>query len=412
MRGSLKLFTWFGIPVHLHWTFALIFIFIFYQGYSQGAGLIGMLWFIGLFIALFGCVLLHEFGHSLTARRFGVQTQDIILTPIGGIARLERMPEKPIQEFLVAIMGPAVNVVIAILLLIIGKLMFSGLDWAYFKATVYDFFVPILAFFQKTGEVISGDLPISQFSDALSAQAAYSEAAVLEEETNLEVGGFLMSIPTLLSVNLWLVLFNMIPAFPMDGGRVFRSLMAMRIGRIKATAMASRMGQALAVIFVILGLWSGNFILALIGFFVFSTARSENTMVQLDEVLKKYTARDLMRTQYTRLLSSDWIQTPIQMLSTGLERHFLVFDMSENLLGALDESSILEAIKKRDLNHAVGDYMQAVETVNQRESLHYIFYLMRGKGMPIVAVADELGICGVIDAEGLSYFLKMKQTKG
>jgi Zn-dependent protease len=409
MRGSLKLFSWFGIPVHLHWTFALILLFILYSGYTQGAGLIGMMWFLGLFIALFGCVLLHEFGHSLTARRYGVQTQDIILTPIGGIARLERMPEKPIQEFWVAIMGPAVNIVIALLLLLVGKLLFSGIEWAYFKATIVDHFAPISAFFRNFWHLISGHIGLAEFEAALNTEASFSQTAILEEETGLQVGGWLMSIPTLLAVNLWLVMFNMVPAFPMDGGRVFRSLMAMRIGRTRATALAAGMGQVLAVVFVLLALWTGNFILGLIGFFVFSTARSENNMVRLDEVLRRFRARDLMRTQYTRLLGTDWMQTPAQMLAGSLERHFLVFDLSDNLIGALEESEVMTAIKKRDLQSPVADYMSRVEMVHANESLQYIFYLMRGKGESIVAVADESGLIGVIDVEGFRHFMKMQR---
>ena len=127
MRGSLKLFTWFGIPVFVHWTFALIFLYAFWIGYDNNLGPFGMLWVFAILIPLFGFVLLHEYGHSLTARRYGVETKDIILTPIGGIARLERMPEKPVQEFLVAIAGPAVNVAIAIILLGLATLLFDGI---------------------------------------------------------------------------------------------------------------------------------------------------------------------------------------------------------------------------------------------------------------------------------------------
>ena len=155
MRSSIRLFTMFGIPVHLHWTFGLIFIYAFYIGNSQGAGWLGTLWIVGLFIALFGCVLLHEFGHSLTARRFGVHTQDIILTPIGGIARLERMPDRPVQEFWVAVMGPVVNVLIAIILYLFGMIMYGGVEWMYFRATIADYFFPLVHFFSQAWALLS-----------------------------------------------------------------------------------------------------------------------------------------------------------------------------------------------------------------------------------------------------------------
>ncbi|MEO6038341.1 MAG: site-2 protease family protein, partial [Saprospiraceae bacterium] len=116
MRGSLKIFTWFGIPVYVHWSFGLIFLYILWKANQQSFSTNETLWLTGLYMALFGCVLLHEYGHALTARRYGIRTRDIVLLPIGGMARLERMPEKPSQELVVAIAGPLVNVAIALLL--------------------------------------------------------------------------------------------------------------------------------------------------------------------------------------------------------------------------------------------------------------------------------------------------------
>ncbi|HND88508.1 MAG TPA: site-2 protease family protein, partial [Saprospiraceae bacterium] len=115
MRGSLKLFTWFGIPVFVHWTFGLIFVYVLWYAYSHDLSPNETLWVTGLFMSIFGSVLLHEYGHALAARRYGVRTRDIVLMPIGGMARLERMPENPRQEFVVAIAGPLVNVLLFIL---------------------------------------------------------------------------------------------------------------------------------------------------------------------------------------------------------------------------------------------------------------------------------------------------------
>lgn len=409
MRGSLKLFTWFGIPVHLHWSFGLIFIYAFYVGTEQGAGPIGILWFMGLFMALFACVLLHEFGHSLTARRYGVETQDIILTPIGGIARLERMPEKPSQEFLVAVMGPMVNVVIAIVLFGLGKLLYSGADWAFFTATISDYFTPVLHFFQTWADLFSGKVAVGEFWNVLLSPQEQSEAAEIASEENMDIGGLLMFMPILLSVNIWLVLFNMIPAFPMDGGRVFRSLLAMRIGRVRATRWAARVGQVIATIFVGFGFLKSAFTLVLIGFFVFSMARTENNMVQLTDLLRRFRASDLMRGQFTKLALNDWMQIPLELIRHSLERHFLVFDMDERLVGALPESKIMEAAKNRDTVGEVAQYMTPVEVVHLNESLAYVYHLIAQSGQSILAVADENGIKGVIDAEGMRNFLRMQQ---
>jgi len=411
MRSSLKLFTWFGIPVHLHWSFGLIFLYAFYIGNEQGAGWIGILWIMGLFIALFGCVLLHEFGHSLTAKRYGVNTQDIILTPIGGIARLERMPEKPIQEFFVAIMGPMVNVVIALILLLAGRILFSGADWAFFTATIADYFSGILGFFKDMGQLLTGNLSILDFGDNFMRGWSSSEASDVATDAELNVGGLLLFMPVLLSVNLWLVVFNMIPAFPMDGGRVFRALLAMRLGRVNATRWASRLGQFIALIFVLFGLAKGGLTLVLIGFFVFSMARTENNMVQLSDLLSRYKASDLLRVTFTRLSTNDWMQTPIDLIKTGLERHFLVFNVNDQLEGALAEERILEAMKRNDSSVAVENYMQPVEVVHPQESMGYIYQLLMQSGEPIIAVADAQGVQGVIDREGYRNFMRLQAKK-
>jgi len=412
MRGSLKLFTWFGIPVHLHWTFGLIFLYAIYVGLDQGGGLIGILLFMGLFMALFACVLLHEFGHSLTARRYGVETQDIMLTPIGGIARLERMPEKPIQEFFVAIMGPMVNVVIAIVLLGVGKLLYSGVEWAYFTATILDYFTPIIHFFQTWGDFFTGNLSIDAFWKELLASPVISKADEIASEEGLSPSIALKFLPILLSINLVLVLFNMIPAFPMDGGRVFRALLAMRLGRVRATQWAARVGQLIALIFVAFGLSTGAFTLVLIGFFVFNMARTENNMVQLNDVLRRFQAADLMRGQFTKLSLHDWMQTPIELMSHSLERHFLVFDMEDKLAGALTEARILEASQKRDTSGEVAHYMMPVEVVDTTETMAYVYQLLAQSDQFIVAVANDEGLQGVIDVEGLRNFMRVRAVEG
>jgi Zn-dependent protease/predicted transcriptional regulator len=379
MRGSLKLFTLFGIPVHLHWSFGLIFLYATWIGYSNQMGMMGTIWLMGFFVALFGCVLLHEYGHSLTAKRYGVNTQDIILTPIGGIARLERMPEKPAQELLVAIAGPMVNVVIAILLLGLSKLIFRGDSWEMFQ----------------------------WFLDQQFSFSAGESSDVIEE-TGIEPTGLLFYMPVLLATNIALVLFNLIPAFPMDGGRVLRALLAMRLGRVRATRVAAIVGQVIAVLFVAFGLWNGAFTLALIGVFVFTTARAENNMVRLDEVFKKARVQDIVRPNFTHLYSNDWMQTPINLLQQGLERHFLVFDLNERLVGALEEEDILQAARKNDLSTPIEQYMtKDVAVVEIGDSLAQAYYLLK-QNKSILAVRDGDTLVGVLDESGLQNYMRLK----
>ena len=381
MRGSLRLFTWFGIPVHLHWSFGLIFLYALWIGYDNSLDLMGTLWLMGFFVALFGCVLLHEYGHALTARRYDVDTHDIILTPIGGIARLEKMPEKPSQEFVVAIAGPLVNVAIALLLLGVSALVFHEERWEFFK----------------------------WFLNQQFSFAADEDTGQILEESGIQPSGLMFYLPVLVATNIGLVLFNLIPAFPMDGGRIFRSLMAMKWGRVRATQWAAWVGQAIAVLFIAYGLWSNAFTLALVGLFVFTTARSENAMVQLDDFLRRYKASDLLRPQFTRMHGNDWMQSAAALLQQGLERHFLVFDLDDQLIGMLEENSIVAAIKKNLLSHEIAQFTQKVEVVSPEESLQRVFSLIRQQGNPIIAVADESGILGVIDDAGLYHFMRMKK---
>lgn len=370
MRGSLKVFTWFGIPVYVHWSFGLIFLYILWKANQQSFSTNETLWMTGLYMALFGCVLLHEYGHALTARRYGIRTRDIVLLPIGGMARLERMPEKPIQELVVAIAGPMVNLVIAILL-----------------------------------ALCIGFLAHPDQLEALRLSIQAEAAGEIVEETGIEITKLLQYGIMLALGNLVLVIFNMIPAFPMDGGRVFRALLSMRIGRPRATKIAALVGQGIAGLLAIWGIMEENYSLALLGLFVIYAARNENTQVQTDDMLSKFTARDVVRHQFTRLRGNDWMKDAIELLQHGLERNFLVFDMSEKLLGVLEESEIIIAMRKSDISTSVQQYTQQVESVNASESLRYVYYLLRQRGHSLVAVTEDDALLGVIDEAGLQYFM-------
>lgn len=217
----------YGIDVHIHWSFWLLILF-YLVIVAKSGGLIEGLTAVTFVLAAFFCVLLHEYGHALAARRYGIRTHDITLMPIGGVARLERIPEKPIQEFVVAIAGPLVNVAIA------------------------------------------GILAVPVALDISSGWVA----------PTVEVGGSFLS--QLMAVNLFLVLFNMLPAFPMDGGRVLRSLLAMRVGVVRATEIAARLGRWMALAFAVWGIFvSWNPMLVLLAAFVFITGTMELFQVRL-----------------------------------------------------------------------------------------------------------------------------------
>src|SRR5512141_2458088 len=246
MKWSWKIGTFAGIAVNVHATFVLLLAWIALTHWMQYRSLIPTLTGVAFILALFLCVVLHEYGHALAARRFGIATKDITLLPIGGLARLERMPDKPNQEFWVALAGPAVNVALAAIL---GMYLF-----------------------------VSGHFePVSQIG--------------------LTHGDFL---ERLLFANLFLVGFNLIPAFPMDGGRVLRALLAKRMEYARATRMAASIGQGLAFVFGFLGLFTNPF-LVFIAFFVWIGAAQEAAIAETKSVLGSVAAKDAMIPEFRTL---------------------------------------------------------------------------------------------------------------
>src|SRR5512133_183850 len=227
MKWQWKLGKFAGIDVYVHATFLLLIGWVGYshwlEHHNWGEVLSGILFILALFL----CVVLHEYGHALTARKYGIKTRDITLYPIGGVARLERMPDKPIEELWVALMGPAVNVVIAA---------------------------------------------------ALFAYLFVTNSLVPVNELTVASGSFLVR---LMAVNISLVLFNLIPAFPMDGGRVLRALLAMRMEYVRATQVAANIGQGMAFLLGFIGLF-GNPFLLFIALFVWIGASQEAGAAQAE----------------------------------------------------------------------------------------------------------------------------------
>lgn len=231
MFRSWKLGTAFGIGVYIHWTFLLLVGFVLLSNWDLGGPHLAV-YAVGVLLAVFGCVVLHELGHALMARRFGIPTRDITLYPIGGVARLARMSERPWEEFCIAIAGPAVNVLIA------------GLLFAW------------LVFF------------------GFSLESEAEIAAYLK-------GNYLL---TLAMINVGLVVFNLVPAFPMDGGRVLRAVLVPGLGRLRATEIAANVGAFFAVLFMLAGIWKP--MLILVGGFVLLAGRQELWTVRRQEYLR------------------------------------------------------------------------------------------------------------------------------
>ncbi len=301
MKWSLKIGTFAGISVYLHWTFALLIGWIFMAHLSAGKSPLEAFAGVLFILTLFACVVLHEFGHALTARRYGVGTRDITLLPIGGVARLERIPDKPMQEFWVAVAGPAVNVVIAALL----------------------------------------------FAVLLVVNGANQVPGVIWME-----GGFLAQ---LMWVNLFIVAFNMLPAFPMDGGRVLRSLLAIRMGRRRATHIAANIGQAMAILFGIFGFFHNPFLI-FIGIMVYLGAQAEASQVDMQSALGGLRVKDAMMTRFRALSARDPLEKAVSELLAGSQHDFPVLN-DGTFAGVLFRDDLIKAIVDGRRESMIADVM-------------------------------------------------------
>jgi len=356
MKGSIQIAKLFGIPVLLHWSFGLLFFYVLYVAQQTGLDVRGIIWMSLFVLALFTCVVLHEFGHALMARRFGVYTKDIILLPIGGIARLNQLPEKPIHEFLVAIAGPLVNIGIALFLS----------PWFF----------------------LNSDL--TPPPNELEMVQDYS-----------------FFIPSLIFLNVILALFNLLPAFPMDGGRIFRALLSTRMKRSKATHIAARVGQFFAVVLLLYGLWQGSIITAFIGVFIFFTAAQENQWVRTESLLSQHTVAEIFRPHFTGMLADEPVSKALDLLLRNIEKNFLVFDDAGNLIGVLLEKQLLNAGEKEVT--AASIMQPHFEALRSSDSLKLVFEKIKKGGQKILPVMENGELVGVVDISALNNFLRLKK---
>jgi Zn-dependent protease/CBS domain-containing protein len=349
--GSVK-----GTVVRVHLTFLLFLAFIGFASYVRGGGAAAADSIVYI-LALFLCVLLHEFGHVFAARRYGVQTPDVTLLPIGGVARLERIPEKPGQELIVALAGPAVNVVIALLLFIL----------------------------------LGG------------------AAGVVMELTNPRVG----LLERLLTANIFLVLFNMIPAFPMDGGRVLRALLAYRLGFGRATQIAATIGQGLAFALGLFGLFTGNALLVFIALFVYLGAAGEAAAVQTREAGRGLIAADAMITQFEPLQPGDTIADAADALIRTTQHEFPVLDAGGRLQGLITRDCIIKALRKEGPQVPVARVMRTdIPTVSCRQGLETVTEVLGRERLPAVGViGNEAHFMGYITPENLSELVMTSRAR-
>jgi Zn-dependent protease/CBS domain-containing protein len=356
MSWSVKIGSIAGTAVRIHVTFLLFLVWIFGAGYVAGGAseAWGSLVFV---VLLFACVLAHEFGHIFTARAFGVATPDVTLLPIGGVARLERIPEKPSEEFLIAIAGPLVNVAIAAVLML-----------------------------------------------AMPTHMSVAHLAAMESPS-------VSLTDRLAEVNLFLALFNLIPAFPMDGGRVLRALLSTRLGHVRATEIAATIGQWTAFALGFAGLFY-NPLLIFIAIFVYLAAASEARMVSLRAMSRDVPVAAAMITEFATLTPDQPIDAAVETMTRTSQSEFPVVDADHRPIGLLGRAEIVKALRRLGPGTAVRDAMAtAIPTIDRGRRLEEAFRILQARSVPAVGVVDGTGrLVGLITSETVGEMLMVKRA--
>jgi Zn-dependent protease/predicted transcriptional regulator len=356
MRWSVTIGRFGGTAVRVHATFLLFLAWIWFSALQQEGA--AAAWRSVLFIfLLFVCVTLHEFGHILVARRYGVRTPEVTLFPIGGVANIERIPEKPGQELAIAIAGPLVNVVIAVLLLLIlGKIQ--------------------------------------------------PDAMTRLDDAHISL------IARLAAANVFLVLFNLIPAFPMDGGRVLRALLAMRFGAAKATQAAATIGQALAFVFGFLGLF-GNPLLIFIAIFVYIAAAGEAQIATLKESVRGLTVQDAMETRFTAIPANARLADAVQILLATGQSEFPVVDFDARPLGILIREDIIAALGGNDNESPVSTLtLKPPVTIAPQAALEGVVDQLAQGRVAALCVVDGTGrLVGLFTRQSLTEIMLIKSVR-
>jgi Zn-dependent protease/predicted transcriptional regulator len=370
MGTSLTIFRVFDIDVRVHWSFLLILAYGAFA-YSAGASsvLVGAVYGVIMILLLFVCVTLHEFGHALVAQHYGIHVKNITLLPIGGVANLERVPEKPLQEFFIAIAGPLVNFVLALVLLpavLIGVGM----------------------------QMRSGTAPASTF-------------AMLAE---LQTPGVVNILLYLLAVNVLLGLFNLLPAFPMDGGRILRSLLAMTTDYVRATRTAVLVGRFMAALLAMWGifLWStggGGIILLLIAFFVYVGGGAEREAVESRAVLRNIEAREALPSGAVNLYTSQPLSRAVDLIMNSYQTDYPVMDLGGAYVGVLTRPRLIRALQEQGPDAQVSTAMLRADEIpvcKPTTDLAKIWEQMATTGLRVVAVKEGERFLGLITLDDLT----------
>jgi Zn-dependent protease/predicted transcriptional regulator len=354
-RWAWKLGQVLGIGIYVHATFWLLVLWIGLSYLVASGSALAAFSGVALVLCVFGIVVFHELGHALVARSFGIRTRDITLYPIGGVASLERIPERPVQELLVTLAGPAVNVLLGALLFVVLAL---------------------------------GNEPID--ANALL----------------LPSGSFLVK---LFFINLTIAVFNLIPAFPMDGGRVLRALLALRMDYVRATEVAARIGQALAIVFGLIGVYT-NPMLILIALFVWLGAKHESSFAQLRSALAGIPVRRAMVTDFRTLSRGDELGQAADLLIAGSQGDFPVVEAGRPV-GLLTRTELSEGLARAGVAAPVGAWMkQDFDVVGEAERVDVVMNRIREQEAAVLVIDEHGLLVGMLTPENLAELMMLARA--
>jgi Zn-dependent protease len=357
MRWSYRIGSIAGTDIKVHVTFLLLVGWWALIGYQE-AGTSGAVSGALSLLALFACILLHEFGHILMARRFGVRTPDVILLPIGGVARLERIPDEPKQELLIALAGPAVTLTIIVVL------------YAILRAT-------------------AGPVNLLQ----------------LTPETPF--------LAFLVAVNIYLLLFNLIPAFPMDGGRVLRALLASRLGLLRGTRIAATLGQTFAILGGLYGITKPEPLLILVAFFIFLGANAEAAAVETRIAGEGVQVRQMMVTDFRTVPIHATLNDAVALLLSGEQREFPVVDNLGRTEGILTRDNLIHGLSQRGPQSTVAEAMSAgVPSVPPTLGFQEALDRLRASRLPALPVIDDGSLVGLLTMDNITDLLLVRRARG
>lgn len=368
----MTLFRAFDIDVRVHWSFILILAWGAFAYSSNPAGpVLGAIYGIVVIILLFACVTLHEFGHAVVAQRLGVNVRHITLMPLGGVASLEQMPEKPLHEFLIAIAGPIVNFVIALLLL------------------------PVLILTGRLVELLSPDV--------LNAVT-----------TGMATPSLLNLITYLFFINITLGLFNLLPAFPMDGGRILRALLGMTMSNVQATRIAVFIGRIIAILLALWGLSQQTLIPLLIAFFIYMVGGAEREAVESKSVLSNIKAGDALTPEAVSLYTSERVDRAVDLIMNSYQTDYPVMDLSGKFVGVLTRARLIRALKEIGPEARIVDAMihaEGVPICQPTQDLSEVWEIMVGGGGRVVAIKDSHEFLGLLTIDDITEVFQVYGAK-